>query len=439
MEINKTTLSVYYTARLFGFAPYSIAIDKQNKLNHIQVKYSRFLSIYSVTLLIVLAALTNFGLYIDATSPIPIRLKTATARVVTGFDVNILVSSCLISMFTGVFGLHNTQQMNVSLNKADEKLMGLCASISMHTNGARRLLTTFVSIVYVYICTMLAIDVWGYLRLAAIVWARDAVAIDQNVICFVPFYIMYIFFLTIHIKFAYSTYRIALRYLALNNCLQNSKAYQRALWRSNEPVNRPSIGLYLKRYKFVASVNHAKPNYNAFNIRSADDVINIFADVHELLGKAMVNVSSEFGVTILVLLISCLLHLVVTAYFFFLEVFGDRKDTFYTTVQILWLIFHSLRLLLIIEPCHRIGAEAGRTVEIVCDLLRKKGEHYALKNFWQQLIADNTFFSACGICRIDRPLLTTLGGAIATYLVILLQFNKSAEQQQQQNNRTTTS
>lgn len=29
-----------------------------------------------------------------------------------------------------------------------------------------------------------------------------------------------------------------------------------------------------------------------------------------------------------------------------------------------------------------------------------------LKNFWQQLLADKTIFSACGICRIDRRLLT---------------------------------
>lgn len=71
MEINKTTLSVYYTARLFGFAPYAI---EQNKLNQIiQVKFSRFLCIYSVTLLIVLAVLTNYGLYFDATSSYPIR------------------------------------------------------------------------------------------------------------------------------------------------------------------------------------------------------------------------------------------------------------------------------------------------------------------------------------------------------------------------------
>ncbi|XP_031629035.1 gustatory receptor for sugar taste 43a-like [Contarinia nasturtii] len=357
MEINKTTLSVYYAARLFGFAPYSI---QQNKLNQIiQVKYSRFLCIYSVTLLILLGTLTNYGIYFDATSAIPLRLKTATQKVVTSFDVNVLVGCCLIAMLTGVYGLQNTQQMNASLNKADQKLMGLCENISLHTLGARRLLTTFVSIVYVYICSML----------------------------------------------------------------------EYALWRSNEPINRPSMGLYLKRHNFVASVNHAKPNYNAFNIHTTDEIINQFADIHELLGKAMVNVSSEFGVTILLLLVSCMLHLVVTGYFFFLEVFGNR-DTFYTTVQVFWLIFHALRLILIIEPCHFVAAEAGRTMKIVCDLLRMKGEHYALKKFWCQLMADNnTFFSACGMCRIDRPLLTTLFGAIATYLVILLQFNRANEEQ----------
>lgn len=123
------------------------------------------------------------------------RLKTPISRVVTGFDVNVLVGSCLIGMLSSVYGLRNTQQMNASLNKvkieffdpifffvlffqflrcqreiwenflegiilikilqADQKLTGLCASIPVHTTCSRRLLTTFVSIVYVYIGSML--------------------------------------------------------------------------------------------------------------------------------------------------------------------------------------------------------------------------------------------------------------------------------------------
>lgn len=31
-----------------------------------------------------------------------------------------------------------------------------------------------------------------------------------------------------------------------------------------------------------------------------------------------------------------------------------------------------------------------------------------LKHFWQQLLADKAFFSACGMCRIDRQLLTSV-------------------------------
>lgn len=35
-----------------------------------------------------------------------------------------------------------------------------------------------------------------------------------------------------------------------------------------------------------------KVNYNAIILRTPDEIINQFADIHELLGKAMVNVSS---------------------------------------------------------------------------------------------------------------------------------------------------
>lgn len=49
----------------------------------------------------------------------PNRLKTPISYVVTGFDVNVLVGSCLIGMLSSVFGLRNTQQMNASLNKVE--------------------------------------------------------------------------------------------------------------------------------------------------------------------------------------------------------------------------------------------------------------------------------------------------------------------------------
>lgn len=46
-----------------------------------------------------------------------VRMKTPTSKVVTGFDVNVVVSSCFIGMLTSVFGLQNAQLMNYRLRK----------------------------------------------------------------------------------------------------------------------------------------------------------------------------------------------------------------------------------------------------------------------------------------------------------------------------------
>lgn len=71
MEINNTTVCLYYTNRVLGFAPYAL---QKNKLNRIvNVKESRFLLSYSVFMIIGLGILTNYGLYYDATSEHPIR------------------------------------------------------------------------------------------------------------------------------------------------------------------------------------------------------------------------------------------------------------------------------------------------------------------------------------------------------------------------------
>lgn len=71
MEINDTTIAIYYSSRLLGFAPYSL---KRNKLNQItEIQISRNLCLYSMFLVIILCALTNYGLVYDNESSHPIR------------------------------------------------------------------------------------------------------------------------------------------------------------------------------------------------------------------------------------------------------------------------------------------------------------------------------------------------------------------------------
>lgn len=71
MEINNTTIHVYHSNRWFGFAPYAVETNKLNQIEN--VKGNRFWIVYSVTLVISLAILTNYGLHCDTNSAHPLR------------------------------------------------------------------------------------------------------------------------------------------------------------------------------------------------------------------------------------------------------------------------------------------------------------------------------------------------------------------------------
>lgn len=93
---------------------------------------------------------------------------------------------------------------------------------------------------------------------------------------------------------------------------------------------------------------------------------------------------SAYGAALLAMLVSCLLHLVATSYFLFVEILGANvtppkrnqlcsdgakmcvlfhvQDLFFSMLQFLWLFFHVTRLLLIIEPCHTASVEVSMCI-----------------------------------------------------------------------------
>lgn len=49
-----------------------------------------------------------------------------------------------------------------------------------------------------------------------------------------------------------------------------------------------------------------------------------------------------------------------------------------------------------------------------------------LQRFWRQLLADRSYYvTACGLCTIDRQILTSICACATTYLIILIQFAKT--------------
>lgn len=106
--------------------------------------------------------------------------------------------------------------------------------------------------------------------------------------------------------------------------------------------------------------------------------------------------------------------MVATAYFLFLEMLNNR-DNGYVWVQMLWIIFHFLRLLMVVEPCHLAARESRKTIQIVCEIERKVYEPILaeeIKKFWQQLLVVDADFSASGLCRVNRTILTSVSCAL---------------------------
>lgn len=103
-------------------------------------------------------------------------------------------------------------------------------------------------------------------------------------------------------------------------------------------------------------------------IKSAE-ILEHLIDIHSSLGQAVHIMSTMYGIAILTSLVSCLLHVVATAYFLLLEILEDGRGLFFT-VQLLWLIVHNGRLLMVVEPCHSILTHAMKTTKIVCDIQR---------------------------------------------------------------------
>ncbi|XP_055625788.1 gustatory receptor for sugar taste 43a isoform X5 [Toxorhynchites rutilus septentrionalis] len=163
------------------------------------------------------------------------------------------------------------------------------------------------------------------------------------------------------------------------------------------------------------------------SIMTSNRMIEDLAYIHASLSTAVILVSNTFGVALLAVLGSCLLHLVATSYFLMVELVGD-KDAVFSWIQALWLFIHIFRFLLTVEPCHLTNVESRRTMSIVCNLMRTCKDMLAkerLESFWRQLVGNNSVFTACGLCTIDRHIITSYCGAITTYLVILIQFKEA--------------
>ncbi|XP_017475353.1 PREDICTED: gustatory receptor for sugar taste 43a-like, partial [Rhagoletis zephyria] len=102
-------------------------------------------------------------------------------------------------------------------------------------------------------------------------------------------------------------------------------------------------------------------------------LLKSLADNQESLGKCVQIFSRTFGLAILFILASCMMHLVLAAYFLLLALLS-RNVTDYVWDQVIWIVLHILRLILVVEPCHIATTESKKTIEIMSELKREVSE-----------------------------------------------------------------
>ncbi|XP_037713630.1 gustatory receptor for sugar taste 43a [Drosophila subpulchrella] len=425
MEISQPSIGIFYISKVLALAPYA---TRRNSKGQVEIGRSWAFTVYSATLTVVMVFLTYRGLLFDANSEIPVRMKSATSKVVTALDVSVVVMAIVSGVYCGLFSLNDTLELNVRLNRIDNTLNGYN---NFRRDRWRALSMAAVSLVAISL--LVGLDVGTWMRIAQDMKMAQSDT-ELNVHWYIPFYGLYFILTGLQVNFANTAYGLGRRFRRLNRMLSSSFLGENNTSSAVKPHKVSTVKNISLNRPAMPTALHAsltKLNSETLPIESAAKnrglLLKSLADSHESLGKCVHLLSNSFGVAVLFILVSCLLHLVATAYFLFLELLSKR-DNGYLWVQMLWICFHFLRLLMVVEPCHLAARESRKTIQIVCEIERKVHEPIlaeAVKKFWQQLLVVDADFSACGLCRVNRTILTSFSSAIATYLVILIQFQRT--------------
>ncbi|KAK0095501.1 hypothetical protein PV326_008166 [Microctonus aethiopoides] len=391
---------------------------------------------YSVSLLILFICAEVWGLWRDLRDgwENSTRLKHHTAVRVTIGDVLAVALLAAVGVLGAPFRWKYIREMINRLVEADEKL-GF-----VNPKKTQRFAIILITCTFIYFITLACLDVYAW----SIQIEMKRKMSDKGPINYSPIYFLYFQALMIEIQYTIATYNLNERFLRLNKNLENLiKNHSKSIRKDANVINEISDYNKLSLATIRADISKDKiksderifrtPKVTNWPIEDRDSQNNMIGsmlqliNVHSSLCDINLLINKAFGLPILVVTITSLLHLIITPYFLMMEATSD-KETLFIIVQCLWCGLHVYRMLIVVQPCYATTTESKRTAILVSQLLtydwqtdiRKQLEIFSL-----QLMHRPLDFSACGLFSLDRALVTSMAGAVTTYLVILIQFQKA--------------
>lgn len=87
------------------------------------------------------------------------------------------------------------------------------------------------------------------------------------------------------------------------------------------------------------------------------EIIDQLIVLHGILCDTTILINKAFGGPTLFVAISCLIHLIITSYFLYNA--DSTRSMFVLTLQVLWIIFHTFRLYLVVQPCYLVSTKVS--------------------------------------------------------------------------------
>ncbi|XP_076684665.1 gustatory receptor for sugar taste 43a [Andrena cerasifolii] len=428
-DLCRAIFPIYYLGKLCGLVPVKF-------ISHTAGRYQACLNIvdlfYSLCVLVLLLGLEIWGLWRDLKDgwEHSTRLKSRTAVIATCSDILGVMGLTLVCIVGSPFRWKYLQVVINKLIEVDEKV-----GISSAKRGRRFTIgITVCSLAYLWLNSSL--DFYSWTRKAK----DNKMFTDKGPINYAPLYFMYIVIISTEIQYTVSTYNVGQRFVRLNNRLKNllDRSFDRR--RANDYFGKCAVenagGDVGDQVSSVPSHGQYQlDNYRIFSYRKLNETDTYVNDISELIAvhsslcDTVSLINTAFGVVILAVTVTCLLHLVITPYFLILQA-GENHESIYLLVEGMWCVFHLTRMLIIVQPSYFTVAEGKRTTVLVSQLLSSnfKGDaRRELEIFSLQLLHRPLEFSACGLFSLDRTLITSIAGVVTTYLVILIQFQNADE------------
>lgn len=413
-DLCRSISPIYYLGKLCGLIPVRFLARSQTEY---RVRLHAVDVGYSLCVLTLLLGAEIWGMWRDMKDgwEHSTRLKSRTAVIATCSDVLGVMILTVVCIGGSFFRWKYLQAVMNKLIEVDKKI----GEPSMKT--IRRFTTALTICTLAYLWFNSILDFYSWDRKTTI----DKAMAGKGPINYAPLYFMYTVIISTEVQYTVCTYNIGKRFARLNNSLNdllNTKRNDNVNENNNQTVSY--LHSKTERKKWNLSGKQLILNENRKLYTSSVSELMI---VHASLCDTVSLVNGAFGVVILTVTVTCLLHLVITPYFLILQAV-ESNEWIFLLVQGGWCIFHITRMLIIVQPSYFTVVEGKQTAVLVSRLLSCSFEantRQELEIFSLQLLHRPLEFSPCGLFDVDRTLITSMAGVVTTYLVILVQFQNA--------------